>query len=444
MVSGDIFSFTKPGQPWFAWEWLTDVFFALLHNAMGLKGILLFGIIASAVFSGLLFRHMVWRGANLFIALPLTLMGFGSATIHLLARPHLWTMVLVAATAWWIQSDLRKPSPFIWLLVPLTALWTNLHGGWPALIALLGLTAVGVTLEDWSFVRTKRYLALAAACFSASILNPYGWNLHKHMAEYLAADWIKELVNEFSSPSFRGENMLQFEVLLLGSLLAVGLIAQRREFVGPLWVLFWAHSALVSARHIPLFVGVALPFLADELQRMWQKWVQGAEKKSTAAILDGMARESQPALSRTSVWAIIPFIIITLPQVEIPWPKDFPPERFPVKLVAAHEAEIRGARVFTEDQWADYLIYRFTPDQKVYFDGRSDFYGETLTREYCDAMSARHGWSKVLDKYGFTRVLLKPKTPLASVLKITPGWRVAADDTQAILFVRTQAAPGQG
>ena len=34
----DLFSFTKPGAPWFAWEWLTDTWFGLLFRMGGLKG----------------------------------------------------------------------------------------------------------------------------------------------------------------------------------------------------------------------------------------------------------------------------------------------------------------------------------------------------------------------------------------------------------------------
>src|SRR5579872_155412 len=32
----DIFSFTKAGQPWYAWEWLSDVIFSTLHGVWGL------------------------------------------------------------------------------------------------------------------------------------------------------------------------------------------------------------------------------------------------------------------------------------------------------------------------------------------------------------------------------------------------------------------------
>src|SRR6516164_6132799 len=41
----DIFSFTKPGQPWYAWEWLSDVIFAWLHQHWGLAGVVLLGIL---------------------------------------------------------------------------------------------------------------------------------------------------------------------------------------------------------------------------------------------------------------------------------------------------------------------------------------------------------------------------------------------------------------
>src|SRR5258705_1611786 len=39
----DIFSFSKPGQPWFAWEWLSDIWFAWLNGIGGLNAVVLFG-----------------------------------------------------------------------------------------------------------------------------------------------------------------------------------------------------------------------------------------------------------------------------------------------------------------------------------------------------------------------------------------------------------------
>ena len=35
----DPYSFTRGGQPWFAWEWLADVAIGGIHRALGLKGV---------------------------------------------------------------------------------------------------------------------------------------------------------------------------------------------------------------------------------------------------------------------------------------------------------------------------------------------------------------------------------------------------------------------
>ena len=52
----DIFSFSKPGDPWFAWEWLSDVLFAWMNAHGGLRAVVLFGILMLAVTFMLLFR----------------------------------------------------------------------------------------------------------------------------------------------------------------------------------------------------------------------------------------------------------------------------------------------------------------------------------------------------------------------------------------------------
>lgn len=442
-IHGDIFSFSKAGEPWFAWEWLSDVIFSALHSSSGLQGIALFGIVAAVLYCGLIFRHMVWRGANMFVAIPLVLLGFGAATVHLLARPHLFTLVLVPAVAWLIQADLRRPGPRIWALVGLALLWANLHGGWLALIALLALTAVGLAAESllgkrqWKLVR--RYCLLALACLAVSLVNPYGWRLHAHIWQYLNADWIKSLVGEFRSPEFRGETMAAYEFILLASGVAAGAQLLRREIVAPLWILFWAHSSLESGRHIPLFVAVALPFLAAEIQRAWDAWAEGRRRNSVAGILNALAAESAPNLTRTSLWPGAVLALTVAGFLPLKSAGGFPSERFPVKLVNQQRDRIAGARIFTEDQWADYLIYRFSPGLKVFFDGRSDFYGKDLTLEYCRMMDAQPDWERLLDKYRFDAVLIRPKMALAAVLKVSPRWRVVQDDGWAILFVPSSA-----
>jgi hypothetical protein len=435
----DLYSFSKPGAPWYAWEWGSDVFYGLLEHFAGLKGVVLAAGVLIALFATTLIRRMVWRGVHIFVALVVALLSVGAASIHFLARPHVFTLLLLSVSVWMVEADRERPSRRIWWLVPLTAVWTNLHGGFLALIAVLGLAAAGTAVEAWinrSGPRPAlRYAAVGAACTAASLINPYGYRLHQHMITYLTSNWIRTVVQEFQSPSFRNENMMQFEALLLVGLIAAGALLGRRRVVEALWVLFFAHEALASTRHVPIFVTVAGPVIAAEIARWWKGWTAGAGRTSLAAIVNRMAEDSAAGFRRTSLWPLAVVCALVLINAPIPWPRDFPAEKFPVKLVHEHAFEILHSRVLTTDQWADYLIYA-NPAQKVYIDGRSDFYGPKIGNEYLRLTNGGWDWDKILAKYNFNLALLPTELPIAQLLKLQPDWHVVEDDGQRILLVR--------
>jgi hypothetical protein len=436
----DLFSFSKPGAAWFAWEWLADVVLALLHQSAGFKGIALWGGILFALYGGVMFRHVVWRGANVFIALPLVLLAVGASTVHVLARPHLWTLVLFAISLWVIDRDRTNPSRAIWLLVPLTAVWTNLHGGFLGLVATLGVLAAGCAIEAWlgqgPWRTARRYALLAAACGAASILNPYGWELHRHVASYLRSEWIQEWINEFQSPKFRNENIRQYEILLLAGLACAGWRISRRRWADAALLLFWAHASLTSARHIPLYCAVAVPLLSGSLAEVWKRWIAGARRNSIPAIFGDIAAGIQPSLARWSVWAVLPLVALACMDRPFHWPAGFPKERFPVQILDTHGSRLTGKRVFTEDQWADYLIYRYYPHQRVFFDGRSDFYGAAVGDPYLRLVHGSHDWRKLLEQNNIEVVLAPPGWALASLLKEDRDWHLVADTGDAVLLER--------
>src|SRR3954454_21886580 len=50
----DIFSFSKPGAPWFAWEWLSDLIFAGITALGGLQLLVMCTVLMlSTIFTGL-------------------------------------------------------------------------------------------------------------------------------------------------------------------------------------------------------------------------------------------------------------------------------------------------------------------------------------------------------------------------------------------------------
>jgi len=295
----------------------------------------------------------------------------------------------------------------------------------------VGEAIEGNLIRDWS--RPIRYAMLTAACAAVTLVNPYGYGLHRHVLEYLRSDWIRNVVQEFQSPSFRNESMLQFEALLFAGLMTAGALLRRRQVVEGLWILFFAYLSLSSVRHIPVFITVAAPLIAEEAASWWKAWTSGASKNSLTEILHQMATDLAPGFRRSSAWPAVAVVALALTGARLHWPEDFPDEIFPVQMIRAHEAEIVHARLFTTDQWADYLIYRH-PEQKVFVDGRSDFYGPDIGNQYLRMMEGGWDWRKVMEKNKFDVALLPVDNPLSQLLKQRPEWQVVADDGKRILL----------
>jgi hypothetical protein len=434
----DLYSFSKPGAPWYAWEWLSDVIDAVLFHLAGLKGIVIVAAMICAAFATTIVRRMVSGGSHIMIALAVALAGEGAASIHFLARPHIFTLLLMSISVWIIEEDRRKSSNWIWALFPITIVWTNLHGGFLALIAALGLTAAGSAIEGrWR--DALRYGGLTCACAAASLVNPYGIQLHRHVLEYLHSDWIKNTIQEFQSPVFRDETMFQFEVLMFSGLIAAGLMFRRKQIVEGLWILFFAHMSLSSVRHVPVYIAVCAPAIAANLSEWYRAWTRNAKKNSLVGILNQIAEDAARGFRRGSLWPAAAVVALAMMNAPMQWPADFPEEIFPVKMVRDHPGDILNTRTLTTDQWADYLIFT-NPNQKVFMDGRSDFYGAEIGDQYLHLTGGYWDWEKILDKYAFQAVLIPVAMPLAQLLKPDARWRIVEDDGKKILFVRRNKA----
>jgi len=435
----DPFSFSRAGQPWFAWEWLSDVIFSSLHRWGGLAAVAGFCVVLLSLTAALLLAWLLRRGAGLWIGAAISLAVVSASTTHYLARPHIFSLLFTTASLWLIDEDRRHASPLIWTLVPISALWANLHGGFVGLIAILGLL-LAAAVWDRHWFALRRYGLLAALCLAATLLNPYGWQLHRHIATYLGSSWILDNVQEFQSPRIRSENMLVFAALLLiGAALSSRAIARREWFEAAL-VLAWGFAALRSARHVPLYAVAAAPLIASECAALWSRAADRRSRGSPVTIFWQLSQELgrsrhlgvwTPLLAVVGLWLVLPRAAVA----------DFPSAGFPNVAVARHIDLLRPARVLTSDQWADYLIYRLYPKEKVFFDGRSDFYGVEVGHDYQALLSVSPDWRQVLDRYRFDVALLPMDWPLGAVLERDPDWKVVDCSPDFRLLARRTASP---
>ena len=231
------FSFSLPGQPWFAWEWVSATGLSWIHSFGGLGAVGIAALALITAWTALMLTNSVWRSRQWIPAVALTMAGFQAASIHLLARPHLITWVLLAASIALIEGERVQPSYRLWMLLPLTVIWANLHGGFLTLVVYLFLLAGGLGAEalwhkgEWR--QAVRFGVAGVLALAVSVLNPFGIRLHLHIFQYIRSPWLVELVEEYHAPSpALGEAYYWFVGLAMLAAAAALSIVIRREVAG--------------------------------------------------------------------------------------------------------------------------------------------------------------------------------------------------------------------
>ncbi len=450
----DIFSFTKAGQPWFAWEWLWDTIFGWLQLHWGLAAVALVSTVVLASVSLLVYKLAWWKSQNALVSIAVTVAAIAGSSMHWLARPHISTWLFFITFYWLLERDYARKSRAVYWLPALMVLWTNMHGGFIAGLMLVGAYAAGeaisalVTVEPgaragaWANVR--RYGWLTVACLAASLVNPYGYQLHLHVAKYLADKSIQSGVQEFLPYNFQDVLAPYVEVLVMLAVVAAAWNIYQRRFVYPVLLLMWVHAGLFSARHVPIFVIAATPVIAACLTEFGAplgnarvpEWLRRLGRDLAGFNAEVGAMERVPRIRVLPVLCVVILGGLFWLRAGDKFQAEFDAQRFPVRAVERMSGPQYASGVFSTDQWGDYLIYRRYPNIKVFIDGRSDFYGEKFGNRYLNVVLANWDWQKPLDEYRVHAVLLPVEQPVTSVLKASPGWRVVYDDHVAILFER--------
>lgn len=436
LPSTDPFSLTRSGAPWLDWEWGADVLMGGMHQLGGLAGVAALFACAIAVCTWLWTRLNFAVGGAFILTCLFALPMLSTVNMHWLARPHVFGWILLLTCLLMLE---RRSAPAAFLMLGIV--WANVHGSFFLGPLVASLYALGRFARPW-FWTTERVTNARAAGFAAlalmagSLVNPYGWQLHRHVAQYLADSELLARVGEFQSFNFHVEGagyvLLAVAIAALGTFTA--LTQRRPEHF--LTGLFFVALGLRSARALPL-VALALLPLANgaitEAIRRARGLTPSLRRRITGA-LEYSDRLRGIDLSLSGL-AMIPLVLVLVALAARGAAAGFPADQFPVEAADAVAALPVDARILAPDKFGGYLIYHYSGERKVFFDGRSDFYGTEFMKDYIRLVEVRPGWREQLDRIGFTHALLPNNYSLIPALEQT-GWRRTYQDSTATLMVR--------
>jgi hypothetical protein len=434
----DVFSFTNFGKPWVAHEWLSGAIFYAVYSRLGFATlILLFAAIAALSF-WLVFRRL---NTHPFLNAFALLLSVWVVVPTVGVRPRVFTLLLTAIYLAVLLSCARNERSGwrVWLLIPLMAVWANLHAGFLVGLVLIGLIAVGVAVDGWaegvsfaSFYPRLRTLALVLlGCVAVVMLNPHGARIYTFPFEIFSSPVQQELVSDWLSPDFHEPGLLPLLVLILATVVMFALSPRRPRPSELLLFCATLYATLKSTRHLAIFALVAGPLLAQYSQY----WL--ASRKF------GKAFGRDPSIRMnglTIVTALVLLVPLATFAIKLKATLSDPVRQdvvgIPVNAINELKARHISGNTFTDPNiWGDYLIWA-APSNPVYIDGRIDMYGDQFVREYLDVIWGLADWRAPFDRYGVKVAIVRTKSPLKRELKSANDWQQVFEDGMAAVFVR--------
>lgn len=445
----DLFSHTMLGQPLTPHEWLSQAVFALAHRLMGLDGVILLCGVVIATSFWLVYRRARAESREVLAAALVTVLAMAASSLHWLSRPHLFTFLLLAAWMATLENMRRGRLGQWWRLPVLMLLWANLHGAFIAGFVTWALYGLGLGWDAYwrRFPRGEelhghfwRYFGLGGvASLLVTLLNPDGLGLWATSFGYVGNRYLVGHTAEYLPPDFHNPSTWPF-LLVVGLLvLLLGLQNRRMGAAQVLPAAAWLVMALYSVRNVPLFVIVSAPLLA----RAMVEWMEAHRPLRRA--LDRFYH-SDVRLFRTEMrlhgflWPVIAALLAGTSLLggrvmDLQGQGNtFDPRVFPVAAVDWLEQNPLEGNMFNHFPWGGYLLYRSWPEQRVFIDGQTDFYGEALTRQYEQVITLSPGWQAVLDQYRVDWAILPVDGSLAAALGSSPAWQEAYRDDTAVIY----------
>lgn len=417
----DVYSWTFAGEPWISSQWLAQVVFAALYHAAGWSGVVAASAFAIASAFGLLTYYLMQRLA-LLPSLVMAAGGFVLAAPHMLARPHalaLPVMVMWAAGLVRAADEKRMPS---WWLLPLIALWANLHGGFTFGIFLIAPVALEALLGAAPQERLRvvlRWALFGLAALAAACVTPYGPESILVTRRILGLGPALALIGEWQPENFA--RFGGFELVLLG---AIGFVLYRRITLPPvriLLVLGLLHMALSQSRNGEMLGLIAPLFAAAPLAPQL-----GARGEGKGFGLPLLAALGALALLAT---AVLPALLRYEPRALVT----------PAAATAAVKASGKTHLLNSYD-FGGYLIAQGV---RPFIDGRTELYGAEFFLRYDAAVNLKDvaAFERLLRDRAVDVTMLAAGTPAIGLLDRTPGWTRAYADDVAVVHVRSGDNP---
>ncbi len=418
-------------------EWLFQVFLYTFVSKFGFSSYRIFVGVFTVLQVGvvyLLCRRII--RTNVLFSLILSLSYTLLCSPFFIARPHIIVYTLFITVLFILLKYLLYDKNYIFLILPITYLWTNLHasvfmavylcGAYVVVCLVASLTNKGIYLK-----KTKALTLLTVGVFLCSILPPEGLNAYKFSwMHYQYSYMVRMMITEWG-PIYASPLLFIFYLLTTGIVYGCFfyICLEKKMFTKSLWLV----PILILI--IPGFFSVRLIYFGYLSFTIIAGWV---------LTQINISQFKKRALFILSVGAVI--VLTVEAYIAI---KAYSNVVIPVKAADFIGKEHIKGNMFNQFGYGGYLEYRLYPQHKVFMDGRLDAYFCCELKEWYDlVLSAKvslgevnKALDKTLNKYRISYIVLVTRNDpsgqvISSLLEDNREWRLAFHDDVSEVWVK--------
>jgi hypothetical protein len=409
----DPFTLVGQGRPWLDQQWLAHLAYYVSWQAGGYAAVALLSALAVAAGFGLLFWLLRGLGATALASCLWSLAALVASLSSVTPRAQVFGFPLFVALLFWLLAEDRSARRWQrWWVVPLVALWGNLHGSVLLAVALVVTRSLVDAFLALRFRRPREAVlhgGLGLAAVAAVMANPYGAVIWDYYVRILTSQAIAGQVSEWQPLDVT-------DVAELPLLLFMATAASAA-----LWS--WHRGRRLRPDLVLLAVlTVGMTFQSGR-QEMWAATTLAALAASSWKRAAGRA---PPRLVRHSlVAASAAFALLAVTSVSTRPPAGF--EQALPRGAVATAAELLNAdptATLLGDESVVLLLWRHPETSgRAAFDIRYEVFPEAQQDSYLGFLAARvPAWHALASKYEVLVVSKATRPSLAKRIARSSGW----------------------
>lgn len=462
--ASDPFSWTTPfyPNPYVIEKWLTEVIFYTIEKHFGLTALLIFdGIVSCLTFVVIPYRIAYlcgMRGAPAMRIVALTML---ASMCHLSVRPEIFSGLFTAAIMEIMvriqiatAGNTKIRWDFIVLLAVIMCLWTNTHTLFILGILIPGFYLTCQLVERFILRPQDKALNLTvaisiAACFLASLINPYGLLQWTYLPITFGS--FNETVNDMqplkisncTNPLF-----IPYYILIFTAIKELFRVRKYPLKQGDLFFRWLIPLGIIGGVKAVRSIPIGGLFLATGRTKIWQMLKEAHSQTAETGSISEEAKVADDSKFAALTDPFKPFwpilcVVTTCIGVYIctfavvPMvPQNSAAFAPPFRAIEFIEKKRPVGNMLNDPHFGATMIYKMKENPRVFVDPRYNLYGKDLIQDYWHIVNCDNNCEQLLDHYKIDWVFISPKTKLPEKLSKHPAWTLLYEDKDAVIYAR--------